>query len=87
VVLRKACSNLSIEQRHAFAGITHHSWHGSACEQNGHISFMLGQYGGSRGRMRSIVDKFGGASPSERELMPMVRSLFAVRRALNAQRS
>ncbi len=76
VLLAKACTNLPIEQRYFFAGITHYSWHGSACEQDGHIPFILGQYGGSGERMRSMMQKFGGASPSERELTPLVRSLF-----------
>jgi Type I phosphodiesterase / nucleotide pyrophosphatase len=76
VLLAKACTDLPISQRYAFAGITHYSWHGSACEQDSHIPFILGQYGGSGERMRSMMEKFGGASPSERELTPLVRSLF-----------
>jgi hypothetical protein len=76
LLLSKACTNLPIEDRYYFAGVTHYSWHGSACEQDGHIPFILVQSGGSGERMRSIMAKFGGASPSERALTPLVQSLF-----------
>jgi hypothetical protein len=76
LLLPKACTNLPIEDRYFFAGITHYSWHGSACEQDGHIPFILVQYNGSGERMQSIMSKFGGASPSERQMTPLVRSLF-----------
>lgn len=76
LLLPEACTNLPIEDRYFFAGITHYSWHGSACEQDGHMTFILAQYNGSGERMRSIMSKFGGASPSQREMTPLVRSLF-----------
>lgn len=76
LLLSKACTNLPIEDRYFFAEITHYSWHGSACEQDGHIPFILAQVNGSGGQMRSIMSRFGGASPSERQLTPLVRSLF-----------
>jgi hypothetical protein len=61
----------------------HHSWHGSACEQDSHIPFILVQQGGSGRRMRSILRRYGGDSPSEKELTPLVQALFggATRRA------
>jgi hypothetical protein len=77
LLLPKACTNLPIEDRYFFAGITHYSWHGSAWEQDGHIPFILVQYNGSGERMQSIMSKFGGASPSERQMTPLVRSLFS----------
>jgi len=76
LLLPKACTNLPIEDRYFFAGITHYSWHGSACEGDGHILFILAQHNGSGERMRSIMSKFGGASPSERQMTPLVQSLF-----------
>ena len=76
VLLPKACMNVPIENRYYFAGMTHYSWHGSACEQDGHIPFILAQANGSGEKMRSIINKFGGATPSEREMTPLVVSIF-----------
>ncbi len=76
VLLPKACPNLPIEQRYYFAQMTHYSWHGSACEQDSHIPFILAQENGSGEKMRLIMSRFGGSSPSERELTPLVRSLL-----------
>ena len=77
VLLAKACTNLPIKDRYYFAGITHYTWHGSACEQDSHIPFILANPDASGARMKAIMSDFGGASPSERELTPLVRSLFA----------
>ena len=76
VLLPKACMNVPIENRYYFAGMTHYSWHGSACEQDGHIPFILAQANGSGVKMRSIMNKFGGATPSERKMTPLVVSIF-----------
>jgi hypothetical protein len=76
LLLPKACMNVPIENRYYFAWMTHYSWHGSACEQDGHIPFILAQANGSGQKMRSILNKFGGASPSEREMTPLVVSIF-----------
>jgi hypothetical protein len=76
VMLPKACMNVPIEQRFYFAGITHYTWHGSACEQDSHIPFILAKPSASGEAMRAIMSDFGGASPSEKELTPLVRSLF-----------
>jgi hypothetical protein len=76
LLLPKACMDISIQARYYFSDVTHYSWHGSACEQDGHIPFILGQVGGSGVKMRSILRKFGGASASEKELTPLVRYLF-----------
>jgi len=77
VLLSKACADLPIQDRYAFAGIDHYSWHGSACEQDGHIPFILAQPKMSGRELKSIMDDFGGDSPSERELTPLVTSLFS----------
>jgi hypothetical protein len=76
LLLAKACTNLPIQRRYYFAGTTHHTWHGSACEQDSNIPFILAQVGGSGQRMKSIMQPFGGDSPYERELTPLVESLF-----------
>jgi hypothetical protein len=76
ILLPKACTNLRIQDRYAFAGSGHYSWHGSACEQDGHIPFILAKLNASGRDMRSIMDDFGGDSPSERALTPLVISLL-----------
>jgi hypothetical protein len=76
LLLSKACMDNSIRARYYFSDVTHYSWHGSACEQDSHIPFILAQVGGSGVEMRSILRKFGGTSPSEKELTPLVRDLF-----------
>jgi hypothetical protein len=37
LMLAKACLNLPIDQRFYFAGVAHHTWHDSACEQDSRI--------------------------------------------------
>ncbi len=76
LLLARACSNLPIEDRYYFAGITHYSWHGSACEGDSHIPFIIVQEGGSGERLRALMRKFGGDSPSEMALTPLVRAVF-----------
>jgi hypothetical protein len=76
LLLPKACMNVPIENRYYFAWMTHYSWHGSACEQDGHIPFILAQAGGSGQKMRSIMNEFGGAYPSEKQMTPLVLSVF-----------
>jgi hypothetical protein len=76
LLLAKACTQLPINQRYYFAGITHYSWHGSACEQDSHIPFVLANPASSGDEMRAIIDDFGGDSISERAMTPMVEELF-----------
>lgn len=76
LLLPRACNNLAIQDRYYFAGTTHYSWHGSACAEDSHIPFIIIQDGGSGERLRSIMKKFGGDSPSEMALTPLVRALF-----------
>ena len=76
VLLAKACTQLPIEQRFYFASVTHYTWHGSACEQDSHIPFILAQVAGSGERMRSILRKFGGEAPTELMMTPLVRELM-----------
>ncbi len=79
VLLPRACMNIPIEDRFYFAGITHYTWHGSACEQDSHIPFILAKPNESGAEMRDIMSDFGGDSPSERELTPLVRLVPASR--------
>jgi hypothetical protein len=83
LLLPRACLNVPIGNRYYFAAMTHYTWHGSACEQDGHIPFILAKPDGSGEEMRGIMSGFGGESPSERELTPLVRSLLP--RATRAQ--
>jgi hypothetical protein len=53
LLLAKACTQLPVEQRFYFASVSHHTWHGSACEQDSRIPFILAQAGGSGERMRA----------------------------------
>ncbi len=76
LLLPRACMNIPIEKRYYFAGMTNYTWHGSACEQDGHIPFILAKTTASGTDLRSIMSDFGGDSPSERELTPLVRALF-----------
>ena len=76
VLLPKACTQLPIEERFYFAAVTHYTWHGSACQQDSHIPFILAQVGGSGERMRSVLQKFGGEAPTELMMTPLVRELM-----------
>lgn len=79
LLLPRACMNVPIESRYYFAGMTHYTWHGSACEQDGHIPFILAKPNATGEEMRAIMSDFGGDSPSERQLTPLVRALFPQR--------
>jgi hypothetical protein len=76
LLLARACTNLPIEERYFFSAVSHYTWHGSACEADSQIPFILAQQGGSGERLRTLMRKFGGDSPSQMALTPLVRSLF-----------
>ena len=76
LLLARACTNLPIEGRHFFSAASHYTWHGSACEADSHIPFILAQQGGSGARLRALMRKIGGDSPSQMALTPLVRALF-----------
>ena len=76
VLLARACMNIPIENRYYFAGVTHYTWHGSACEQDSRIPFILAQAGGSGTAMRNLMRKVGGDSPSQMAMTPVVREIF-----------
>src|SRR5574337_1289603 len=59
LLLARACNNLPLRGRYYFAALTHYTWHGSACEGDGHIPFILAQAGGSGTRLRTLMNKFG----------------------------
>jgi hypothetical protein len=75
-LLARACTNLPIEERFYFASVTHFTWHGSACEQDSRIPFILAQVGGSGTQMRGLMQKVGGASPSQMAMTPLLREIF-----------
>ena len=76
LLLAKACSKLPIDQRFYFASVAHHTWHGSACEQDSRIPFILAQAGGSGERARALMQKFGGEAPTQLMMTPLVRELL-----------
>jgi type I phosphodiesterase/nucleotide pyrophosphatase len=76
LLLAKACTQVPIEQRFYFASIAHHTWHGSACEQDSRIPFILAQAGGNGERMRALTRKFAGEVPTELTMTPLVRELL-----------
>ena len=76
LLLAKACTQLPIEQRYYFASISHYTWHGSACEQDSRIPFILAQAGGNGERMRAVMGKFAGAVPNQLSMAPLVRELL-----------
>jgi len=76
LLLARACTNLPIEERYFFSAVSHYTWHGSACEADSHIPFILVQEGGSGERLRTLMGKIGGDSPSQMTLTPLVRALF-----------
>ena len=76
LLLAQACTDIPIQRRYYFAAVTHYTWHGSACDQDSHIPFILARPNGSGEKMRAILRRFGGDSPSERQLTPLVRALL-----------
>ena len=76
LLLARACTNLPIEERYFFSAVSHYTWHGSACVADSQIPFILAQPGGSGDRLRTVMRKFVGDSPSQMALTPLVRSLF-----------
>jgi hypothetical protein len=76
LLLAKACTRLPIEQRFYFASVSHYTWHGSACEQDSRIPFILAQAGGNGERLRGLMGKFSGAVPNQLTLVPLVRELL-----------
>jgi hypothetical protein len=64
-----------IEERFYFSG-PYHSWHGSPTRQDSHIPFILARKGDMGERLRAIVDAVVGKSPSQLDLVPLVRALI-----------
>jgi len=76
VLLAKTCPQTPIEQRFYFAAVAHYTWHGGACEPDSRIPFILAQAGGSGERMRSLMRKFGGDTPTQLMMTPLVHELL-----------
>lgn len=70
LLLARACTNSPMEDRCFFSKVRHYTWHGSACETDSHIPFILAQKGGSDEQLRTLMRKIGGDSPSEMALTP-----------------
>ena len=76
VLLARACTNIPIEERYYFAAVTHYTWHGSACEQDSRIPFILARADGSGRAMKNLMRKTVGDSPSQMAMTPLVREIF-----------
>jgi hypothetical protein len=76
LLLARACTSVPIQRRFYFATISHHTWHGSACEQDSHIPFIIANPDASGADLKRLMQNFGGDSPSEKELTPLVEQLF-----------
>jgi len=87
LLLAPACLNVPIEKRYYFADIDHFTWHGSACEQDSHIPFILARTDGSGERMRDMITGLSShGTISERQLTPLVGILLSESVARNATR-
>lgn len=87
LLLAPACLNVPIEKRYYFADIDHFTWHGSACEQDSHIPFILARNDGSGERMRDMITGLSShGTISERQLTPLVGILLSESVARNATR-
>ncbi len=88
LLLAPACMNVPIEKRYYFADIDHFTWHGSACEQDSHIPFILARSDGSGERMRDMIASLSShGTISERQLTPLVSILLSESVARNATRA
>lgn len=76
LLLSKASMALPVSRRYYFCAVPHYSMHGSAEWQDGHVPLILARVGGSGARMRAVVKKIGGDTPSERSVTLIVESLF-----------
>jgi arylsulfatase A-like enzyme len=64
-----------IEQRFYFAS-PYRSWHGSPTEQDSHIPLLLARKGDVGERLQAIVNTVVGPTPSQLDLVPLVRALL-----------
>lgn len=76
-ILLLARSGLSrpIGDRYYFSG-PYHSWHGSPSEQDSHVPLMVASKEESGKELRALVTKVVGGSPSQLEVVPLVRKLL-----------
>ncbi len=76
ILLLSNSGGAPLDHRYYFAAETHYTWHGSADELDSHVPMVLIQIGGSGDQMRNVVQAHVGKPPSEKDLTPIVRSLF-----------
>jgi len=77
ILLLANSGGVALDHRYYFAAETHYTWHGSADVLDSHVPLMLFQVGGSGDQMRNVVQDHTGKPPSEKDLTPIVRSLFS----------
>jgi hypothetical protein len=75
-ILLLARATGAITDRYAFGAEHFYSWHGSPDWTDSNVTFVLAQEGGSGTRMRDIVQRESDDQPYEKDITPIVRSLF-----------
>jgi hypothetical protein len=70
-----------IEDRFYFSGV-YHSWHGSPTAQDSRVPLVVARRGGSGAEIERLVKSVVGTSPSQLDIVPLVRALLAPGRKL-----
>jgi len=77
LLLARACADVPLNARYYFAATPHYTWHGSACEADGHIPFILARAQGSGVALKEVMSQVAGETPSALALTPLVRALLS----------
>lgn len=75
LLLARSGLNRPIEERYYFSG-PYHSWHGSPSAQDSHVPFIVARKDQSGEALRAVASQILGESPSQLELVPLVRKLL-----------
>lgn len=75
LLLARTGMNRPIEERFYFSGL-YHSWHGSPEHEDSSIPLVVARAGGNGEEIRSAVTEVVGDSPSQLDVVPLVRALL-----------
>ncbi|MBA4158491.1 MAG: alkaline phosphatase family protein [Gemmatimonadetes bacterium] len=75
LLLARTGMNRPIEERFYFSGL-YHSWHGSPEHEDSSIPLVVARAGGNGEEIRSAVAEVVGDSPSQLDVVPLVRALL-----------
>jgi type I phosphodiesterase/nucleotide pyrophosphatase len=75
LLLAKSGLNRPIEERFYFSE-PYRSWHGSASPQDSHVPIIVASQDAAGTSMRDLVLRVAGASPSQLDIVPIVRALL-----------